>query len=246
MKQPTLEEVKEYFKDADTIKSCNDRVLKMYEDCIEQTCIGFSYRCSETGHLYLIVNSKSEYAEILTYKEKTFSITESQINELSNTMNVCDKLKEWFPEAFESEVKLEVGKWYKETVCFIGNMFVYIESIQDKNNVTCYGFNGIGEWFDSISGFGTHGLELATEQELFEALKNEAVKRGFVKGTYFKDLHISKPYKLGCVDKIEWFSDSEDLRSDGWCIFHKGKWAEIIPTITLSEAEQKLGKKIIV
>lgn len=187
--------------------------------------------------------------------EKTFSITESQIKTLYDIFEVSeayqgqDYLKEWFTEseAFESEVKLKVGKWYKETVSFTGKMFVYIESIQDKNNVTCYGFNGRGEWFDSMSGFGTHGLELATEQEVFEALKNEAVKRGFV-GNQYVDITSLGFFndKLITGGQIEWKEGYLNFGDKQTAIFKNGVWGKVLDSITLSEAEQQLGKKIIV
>ena len=54
----------------------------------------------------------------------------------------------------------------------------------------------------------------------------EAEKKGFVKGAVFKDLHYGYEKK---INNLMFHHDSEDLRNDdGGCVYHDGKWAEII------------------
>jgi len=93
----------------------------------------------------------------------------------------------------------------------------------------------------------------ATEQEVFEALKNEAVKRykvgdnlinmfGFFKGSGNNMIFSGSDF---CID-----SDGSFCAKSTNCYWlrimdKKGKWAEIIPTLTKKEAEEKLNCKII-
>lgn len=245
MKQPTLEEVKEYFKNAKTVFSVYGNKFEYDGNPYTGNSKSNEDSVYSDGNC-LYSSSLNKFSEILTYKEKTFSITESQINELSNTMQVYDKLKEWYPEAFESEAKqLKIGTWYKKLnfgsfmFCFNGKMEFYSQ----------YGFNYDGVWKENL---GIDEKEInsyveATEQEVFEALKNEAVKRGYklgvlIKNAYgeeliSKDVYSSYDYKL---------HQKGYFLYEGFVLFESGKWAEIIPTITLSEAEQQLKKKIIV
>lgn len=247
MKQPSLEEVKEYFKNAKTLKS--------YIGCIFELGnivkgVDMSFKNAETGDT-LYNDETGEYAEILSYKEKTFSITESQIKEVNEFLLMhkskesSDKLKEWFPEAFESEVKeLKTGNWYKhkhekEFITFV------------KNDGRRYGIGTNGKWFqDAPEVNDATAYYEATEQEVFEALKNEAVKRGYKDGTWLKKSGINKMMhqELKICGEFEYypFSNVLDCQDGNGHIFEKGQWAEIIPTITLSEAEQQLKKKIIV
>lgn len=93
--------------------------------------------------------------------------------------------------------------------------------------------------------------EEAKEQEVFEALKNEAVKRGYKKGVIVKTLfHINNPELTIRLEDFELVRGNAIHCSGegGLCpvIFENGVWAEILEQITLSEAEQQLKKKIIV
>jgi len=82
---------------------------------------------------------------------------------------------------------------------------------------------------------------------VFEALKNEAVKRGFKEGVYIKTTHgnikkISGVLKNGVLSELVSFNDPDRFNGS---IFRNGNWAEIIPTIAKEEAEKQLGIKII-
>jgi len=167
---------------------------------------------------------------------KKFEITEEQIKNNANKT-----FKEYFLEVFSVDF-FELNKWYKDELnkwlfCFQGDG-------------SAYGF--INTTFgNNYSMMSTLGFRPATEQEVFEALKNEAIKRGFVKGVYvnntgindFRDTPFKEPINGEFVfyEKIN-VLDSEN--GDGE-IFKNGKWAEIIKTYTKSEAEQLLNAKII-
>lgn len=97
MKQPTLEEVKEYFKNVKEVipvgytKKVNI-TKKIKEDIHEWNghfWIDLDYSVYKGISILLWDADSYEYAKILTYKEKTFSITESQINEYSKEREHC-------------------------------------------------------------------------------------------------------------------------------------------------------------
>lgn len=197
--------------------------------------------------------------------EKTFSITESQIKDLchSSLYSNTERLKKMFPEAFESDVKeIQINTWYKSTE--FNQMIIFVESQCENGHLFGYGFDKNGQftidrnkdnidWCLCNSTHKKHLIE-ATEQEVFEALKNEAVKR-------YKEKMIV-PLNIDLLDGYK--NNYQELYFEKYCrlddynwlwvnfgkwnavVFDNGKWAEIIPTITLSEAEQQLKKKIIV
>ena len=153
---------------------------------------------------------------------KKYEITEKQIRKIAVEY---DKIREMFPEVFEKE--LEVGKWYISEyylVYYLGN---YKCNCIELSN---------GEWYDniyhSLSGH-LKNYRLATEEEVREALINEAIKRGFknvgelslklVSGTMFKK------GSFGTVNnKFSYISVENRLYLDSVVIFYNGKWAEII------------------
>lgn len=178
-------------------------------------------------------------------------ITKEQIKELSQinsqTAFWCRKN---YPEAFERI--FEVGKWYKS-----GLVLLNFERHQESDrSLIGYGFDTEGYWMNANnSGWLREEWEEATEAEVFEALKNEAVKRGFVVGCYTQgliderlaDKELSKVngsfslHEEGKILKVEVSGDFFVKRN----IFKEGVWAEVIPIITKSEAEKLLNKKIV-
>lgn len=160
-----------------------------------------------------------------------FSITKEQLRQLTDP-----KIKEWFPEVFN--LSKDFTGWVKAKGELNKKWITFFE-----NGFQKYGIDSDGNWFAQNIKVSIHGDEFeATEQEVFEALKNEAVKRGFVEGAL-----------------CNWGSDCgvievKDLRFEAgklWCdknwiiMDEKGTWATIIQTITKSEAEKLLNKKII-
>lgn len=254
MEHPTLEEVKEYFKNAKKVKclwnkqkvNITKKIIKeAYKNCSGDVWIVID---GHTGGGVLLYNeTTSEYAEILTYKEKTFSITESQIKELchSSLYSNTERLKKMFPEAFESEVKLEVGKWLKHKEGAL---------IFRTGQKSGYGFNHKGNYEDESCSWSfisaPQNWEEATEQEVFEALRVEALKRYKV-GDWVKSFfHNGNP--VLCISETDFgLNVQKGINCKGTTpkmpvVYSNGQWAEIIQTITLSEAERQLGKKIIV
>lgn len=188
----------------------------------------------ETGYKFFIWNTRDGFAKILTTKEPSFSITKDQLRQLTDP-----KIKEWFPEVFELPkdftgwVKTK-GELNKKWICYFENGFQK------------YGVDSNENWFIQNIEVRLNGNEFeVAEQEVFEALKNEAVKRGYAKGNFkciegwnsdnFGEFHLDRVGKL----------ISAPFREGGKVLFYKGTWATITPTITKSEAEKLLNKKII-
>ncbi len=172
-----------------------------------------------------------------------FKITKEQIKELVYFADLdCGteyKLKEWFPEAFKTE--LEVGKWYFIQWDTNKRVLAYFNG-QEGNEVT-YGFDTFFKWSEKI-GLNIEKndiVTLATDQEVETALINEAKKRGFSKCEMIN-------YKGNRVlfGNQEYTQNSYDGMA-GICgiVFSDGIWKELIPTMTKKEAEEKLNCKII-
>lgn len=131
-------------------------------------------------------------------KEEYFEVTKETI--------IKYKMKDEFPEVFEKEEPLWLG--FFENDCLI------------------YGFDTDGDYFNKIHKKGatdsTNDVK-ATEQEVFEALKNEAVRRGFVEGAMYKNTS-------GEVSDLSFgWNGLHSIKGDEM-IFSKGTWATIIET----------------
>lgn len=275
---PTAKDIKEHFKNAKTIQCLDDNdeyILDFSEEIdVTPSCIWLLNQVdkpySGSNTMCMLWNKKYGYAEILTYKyacgiepEPEFVITKDQIktlNEIAETIeayHLQDYLKEWFTDAFkEDKVELEVGKWYKK-----GNTLALIKCIDDKGmyfqRFHCYGFNLLTGYdnscFDVAHG-EYHGFELATPEEVTEALTKEAVKRGYKEGVYMEDLYHDSKDHFKCngnsfdYEEVPFnvLKGKMALRDKaGNVIFCYGKWASIIPTITKEDAEKLIGKKIV-
>ena len=93
-----------------------------------------------------------------------------------------------------------------------------------------------GVWFEnayhSLSGH-LKSYRLATEEEVKEALINEAIKRGFKNvGELSLKIVSGEMFKKGSFktanNNFRYISVENILYLDGVEIFYKGKWAEII------------------
>ncbi len=158
-----------------------------------------------------------------------FSITKEQLRQLTDP-----KVKEWFPEVFE--LPKDFTGWVKTKGELNKKWITFFE-----NGFQKYGIDSDGNWFSQNMKVRIHGNGFeATKQEVFEALKNEAVKRGFEDRVYFSDNTGNNKILRGFF-----YYNSMCLYFGGANIFQNGKWATIIPTITKSEAEKLLNKKII-
>ena len=146
--------------------------------------------------------------------KETFEITKETI--------IKYKMKDEFPEVFE--VKLEVGKWYKRPH---GKALFFIVGDPKITPFEVYGFDMEGNWMNLEKARTFPDFEIeATEQEVFEALKNEAVKRGFK--------------RIGCfyIKSNKLFSNASWQGGD--ILFNNGIWSK-----TKEEAEKLLNCKII-
>ena len=161
---------------------------------------------------------------------KTFELTQEQINQLAEKKHAKELLQKFIPEAFET--KLEVGKWHKSKERKNKTLFVPNKEQCDSN--MGYGFNYLGEFKESnfnLCGSFPNYFELATEEEVREALINEAKKRGFnnignlkIKNTFGG---ISNGF-VTLTNNFYYDYKGNTLRLDGALIFNNGVWAEII------------------
>lgn len=177
------------------------------------------------------------------------------LKEAYNSNDVCDKWKnkilEVYPKAKENV--LEVGKWYK---CIEQGTLWYIKEVLENGLGSGYGFL-FGEWDSNCDTIlinkDNFKWKKATEEEVKQALINEAEKRGFKKGSYcaFGELGTYKRHLV--TSSVKMHKDytgyylvvlnDEDKGND--IIFRDGKWVEIVKeTITKEEAEKQLGKII--
>lgn len=168
--------------------------------------------------------------------EPTYEITKETILKYN--------MKDEFPDVFE--VKLEVGKWYKNMdKGFEKSIACVVELVQNDSLIDFYGygFSPDGSWFNFVksNGFGSYKWEEASHQEVETALRNEAVKRGFVNGVYCK-------WPSGCLIKCEILKFKEGklfCNEDQIIMDKKGTWASVLETKTIKEAEELLNCKII-
>lgn len=166
--------------------------------------------------------------------------------------------------------EIKLGNWYFQD----GNMFyasvIGNRAISGVHRVYGYGFDD-GEWED-LSNTTTGGwtfvppetpFRLATKEEVEEALRREAKKRGFVKGVKFRNFqgkiqtitrehhfsNLGEGYNglcCGGTPEEEW--NKEGCSSNAY-IFNNGKWAEIIEEpktikVTIEEIQEKFGSKV--
>lgn len=239
---PTLEDVKEYFKDAEIVECLFDRIHYNISNCKIRMNRAEKYEAylgKDVGYARLYKFGK--YAKIIKYKEPMYTITKEQILELHEIQCTSDKddlLKELFPDVFKKE--LVVGKWYCRGE----------ELARWNDKKITYGFV-MGKFISYMLFSEEIGRE-ATEEEVKTALIAEAKKIGFKGGVYIKrsfdnDLFdcCINPYKFA-RDPEYFYNEKHDyIEYKGYVIYSKGQWAEIIPTMTQKEAEEKLNVKII-
>ena len=246
-----LAEVKKYFENADLCLANFGNEFRMTKKNFKSIHQDENEFYVDNGQ-FQIYSEERGFAKILTTKEPSFSITKDQLRQLTDP-----KVKEWFPEVFE--VNFEVGKWYNRIwkdgdrdlfliSDFIDNKFFMGEFFRNNERLE----EGVGCRFGNKKGEGYFEIE-ATNEEVFEALKIEAVRRGFVEGVritpmfyngkdYYPDKNIiSSPLNF----KLKGNVFVVDGGLDEYRIFVNGKWATVLSTITKSEAEKLLNKKII-
>jgi len=190
-----------------------------------------------------------------------YEITKEQILHVEKiaTYAVSKELKEWFPEAFETV--FDPRKYYRVVTGGDGalgaNDRIGKVIQRPETEPKDYG----GEMFDSKKHTGIYielpsgrvwglcagyKLKEATESEVFEALKNELTRLGFVNGVYANPLLDKRDIvKIDLGFKTSFIPSENEFWMGGYCLFKDGVFAEIIPTITKEEAEKLLNKKIV-
>jgi len=156
-------------------------------------------------------------------------------------------LKEAFSDLFET--KLEVGRWYKRPH---NKALFFVKEIisETTEQVSCFGFDVCGDWMNGEPKTFPDNDRPATDSEVEAALINEAKKRGFKEGVYFKTAYSGslRTFEIG-ESGFKYISHFNNLQQvsdlEQGLIFDNGVWAEIIPTMKKQEAEEKLGVKII-
>ena len=157
---------------------------------------------------------------------KKYELTQEQINQLAEKKHAKELLQKFIPEAFET--KRIVGKWYidnKYPKCIIN----YQRTDKNKYN---YGFGLYGSFSNKLGNYGNERLRLATEEEVSEALINEAKKRGYKEGVRCQ-FGLIKEIRTIETNDFEFKLEYNTLgikRKNGNAdiIFRSGKWAEII------------------
>jgi hypothetical protein len=258
MKSPTLEEVKEYFKNAKEVKCLWDGKIynisswKLYKD----EC-GFRYAenkkaenerfCGVFG-----INDYAKFAEIISYKN-TYTVSKDFILEAHES--ACStwktKIENQFPKLFP-KVELEVWKWYKWKDT--GDVFLYITNF-DGDKVKGFGVDKT-DWFDNRNNVNYWGYKndkfwtLAAEEEVETALIAEAKRRGYkanIKITHDgllneRGILITEGKRNISNSKFEY--EENVLRQSGHIIYSNGKWAEIISEpieLSLEQIAEKFG-----
>ena len=163
---------------------------------------------------------------------KKYELTQEQINQLAEKKHAKELLQEFLPEAFEN--KLEVGKWYKSK--YNKTKILFFTKKETCSSDMGYGFNYLGIYKEknfNLFGSATYDFELATEEEVKEALINEAIKRGYKKGVKCK-FGTSKEIRTIETNNFffEFNSNKLYLRHSSGDnadeIFRNGFWAEIV------------------
>lgn len=158
------------------------------------------------------------------------------------------RILELDPNFFKA--KLEVGKWYKNT---IWKDIIFIDNINERDEVKYYGFDN-GEFKDERNTETYYGYGkdvkywiLATDREVEEALTKEAVKRGYTT----EDTNCLAGLKKQKIEGNYYYCSSENRlysaneMGGGKVLFQGGVWATKIETITKAEAEKLLNKTIV-
>ena len=161
---------------------------------------------------------------------KTFELTQEQINQLAEKKHAKKLLQKFIPKAFKT--KLEVGRWYKlkDNPKILALYYCF-----KHHSPYAYIFNEKGDYvYAQIFSFIElpNHWQLATEEEVSEALINEAKKRGYKEGVRCQFGLIKEIRTIETNDfafKLE-YNTLGIKRKNGNAdiIFRSGKWAEII------------------
>ena len=134
----------------------------------------------------------------------------------------------WFEKVYKEEFK--VGDWVTWSSGGTGRIVNHCKSFADSWSLDV---KGDLEQYNSCS---ESGFRLATPEEIEKTLVEEAIKRGFKRGVKTKKHfpEYSDTY-INCISTMNhseanYESGKDALRMGGGIIYHKGKWAEILPS----------------
>lgn len=247
---PTLEEVKEYFKYAETVEYFtqeSEQNISSPKGKGIHYAIGSYWIEAEgvTGRYTKLWDKEQGYAKILTYKTPKFEITKSQLEQLHRQGNDYTKfdLEYLFPLAFKEEKK-ELQKDFTGWVLDeeSSKLIAYSEK-----GLLKYGFDFHEKWIEDTN-VRIKNERKATPEEVTEALKKEAVRRYKV-GDLIKNF---EGYCNGETNNMLFGGEYFCIDSDGsFCVkstnnfwirimSKEGIWATVIQTKTIQEAEELL------
>jgi len=242
METPSIEQVKKHFENAKLVRFDDycyevEDISDLLGNCSKgNKDINDIYtEFSNKGIRHLLYESSTnKYAEIISYKEKTYTLTETFVKELCKEPNIKEAfVREGIVD--EEKLKLKVGKWYKHinknTLGFFRN------ENKDYFDNNGYGFSYDKKYKENTSfTFQNEPKDwsLATPQEVETALINEAKKRGYKNGVIVNSFVHNKELKITEDNEIEYLGGSLDKLHFGKngiryvVVYEKGKWAEII------------------
>jgi len=250
--KPTIEEIKQKYANAKQIESPYGLRVVYNQDtvCFNEKIGSYYFVPNESIKKVCLYSGLFEkYAEIISYKEETLPIKKTTLLQLAENNSFSESIiKKEFPKLFESWY---LNKWTTPLNGYEGKAFVFINNPDDLSNVG-YGITISGEWTNNfnMNGSKLQNRRLATEQEVTEALTNEAVKKGFINGNTFKAVTYGEKIKITNSElDFEYFKDKNVIYIQDYDVFRDGVWAEILPQpkeITISEIEKILGYKILI
>lgn len=146
-------------------------------------------------------------------------------------------------------IKIQVGKWY---VSKKNDFIVFIKELKRiDSKYESDGFYHQIYYYGIVRGAWKHdyfankdyekNMLAATESEVFESLKNEAVKRGYKDNMFIKRENFeefkgdSKTSDKNSFIDWRYWELTNSLECFGTVVFEKGKWAEIQETLKRSE-----------
>jgi hypothetical protein len=147
-------------------------------------------------------------------------------------------------EVPEIKTSLEANRWITTDLYMNEKWLVYVNP-----DGSYYGFDTNGNWFTvkktSYNPLTDFNNRYATPEEVETALINEAKRRGFTFGKYFKELQDKE--NGGLIEKSgrcgKWFDFKNNklfvIGYGRWKIFDNGNWATIINEPTQKELLQK-------
>lgn len=116
---------------------------------------------------------------------------------------------------------IEVGKVYQSIKSLV---IILIKEVVDEHDVKAIGFDGFGNWCAGY--FGTTNLIETTKEDWFERCKEEAIKRGLVKGV---KINSALSNRVGTI--VNYYLDGDySLNGIQLCLMDSdtGKWATVI------------------